>query len=99
VVVAAGTLVAGEGRLAHQFLIVAEGVLDTCRHGVRGKLERGDSFGWTAMYEQAWDEATVTALSSSRLLVMGHAQFRAAKAIVSEQAESLEPALSRRLAS
>jgi hypothetical protein len=31
--------------------------------------------------------------------VMGHAQFRAAKALVSEPAESLEPALSRRLAS
>jgi CRP-like cAMP-binding protein len=99
VVVAAGTLVAGEGRLAHQFMIVAEGVLETCRQGVRGKLERGDSFGWTAMYEQGWDEATVRAASTAQLLVMGHAQFRAAKALVSEPAESLEPALSRRLAS
>jgi CRP-like cAMP-binding protein len=99
VVVAAGTLVAGEGRLGHQFVIVADGVLDTCRQGVRGKLERGDSFGWIAMYKQGWDDATLTALSTTRLLVMGHAQFRAAKALVSEPAESLEPALPRRLAS
>lgn len=99
VAVPTGTCLAQEGRLSHQFFIVTDGKLETCRQGTRGKLEPGDSFGWNAMYERGWDDATVTAASSARLLVMGHAQFRAVKAIVSEPAESSEPALSRSLAS
>jgi CRP-like cAMP-binding protein len=99
IAVPAGTRLAQEGRLSHQFFIVTEGELETCRQGTRGKLEAGDSFGWNAMYERGWDDATVTAASSARLLVMGHAQFRAVKAVVSEPAESSEPALSRSLAS
>ena len=97
--VSAGTRLAREGRLSHQFFIVTEGELETCRQGTVGKLEPGDTFGWKAMYEHGWDDATVTAVSSARLLVMGHAQFRAVKAVVSEPAESSEPALSRSLAS
>ena len=99
VAVPAGTRLAQEGRLSHQFFIVTEGELETCREGTRGKLAPGDSFGWNAMYERGWDDATVTAASSARLLVMSHAQFRAAKAVVSEPAETSEPALSGRLAS
>jgi CRP-like cAMP-binding protein len=61
-------------------LIVAAGDLQTCRQGRRGKLEPGDAFGWTAMHQQGRYDATVLALSSSRLLVMGHDQFRAVRA-------------------
>lgn len=99
IAVPTGTRLAQEGRLSHQFFIVTEGELEICREGTRGKLEAGDSFGWNAMYEHEWDDATVTVASSARLLVMGHAQFRAVKAIVSEPAESSEPPLSRSLAS
>lgn len=86
VVVPAGTLVAQEGRLCHQFLVVASGELQTYRHGRVGKLASGDTLGWTAMYEQGSYDATVTAVSITRLLVMGHAQFRAVKAVVGEPA-------------
>jgi CRP-like cAMP-binding protein len=99
VAVPAGTRLAQEGRLSRQFFIVTEGELETCRQGKRGKLGPGESFGWSAMYEHGWDDATVTASSSARLLVMGHAQFRAAKTVVSEPAGSSEPALPRSLAS
>ena len=99
VAVPAGSRLAQEGRLSHQFFIVTEGELETCRQGTRGKLAPGDSFGWNAMYEHGRDDATVTAASMARLLVMGHAQFRAVKAVVREPAESSEPALSRSLAS
>jgi CRP-like cAMP-binding protein len=98
VAVPAGTRLAQEGRLSHQFFVVAEGELETCRQGTRSKLEPGDAFGWNAMYVRGWDEATVTAASAARLLVMGHAQFRAVKALVSEPDEPSEPALSRSLA-
>lgn len=98
-VVPVGTRLAQEGRLCHQLLIVAAGELQTSRRGRVGKLEPGDTFGWSAMYERGWHDATVTAASSARLLVMGHGQFRAVKALVSEPEELSEPALSRRLVS
>jgi CRP-like cAMP-binding protein len=93
VVVSAGTRLAQEGSFGHQFLIVASGELETCGQGRRGKLETGDTFGLAAMYEQGRYEATVTAASTARLLVMGHAQFRAAKAVLKAPARSSEPAL------
>jgi CRP-like cAMP-binding protein len=97
VVVSAGTYLAREGSFSHQFLIVASGELETCRQGKRGKLEPGETFGLAAMYEQGRNDATVTAASSARLLVMGHAQFRAVKAVVGPPDGSLEPALTRGL--
>jgi hypothetical protein len=36
--------------------------------------------GWRAMWERGPNEATVVVESEARLLVMGHAQFRAVKA-------------------
>lgn len=93
VVVPSGTRLAQEGRLCHQFLIVASGQLETCRQGRPGKLASGDTFGWTAMYEHGWCDATVTAASSARLLVMGHGQFRAVKAVVSAPAEAVRASL------
>lgn len=98
VAIPAGTRLAQEGRVSHQFFIVVEGVLQTRRQGGCGTLEMGESFGWNAMRERGWDAATVTALSNARVLVMGHAQLRAAKALVGEPAASSEPAPSRRLA-
>jgi CRP-like cAMP-binding protein len=82
--VPAGTQLAEEGRLCHQFLIVAEGQLETCQHGRQGKLGPGESFGWQAMHEQGWHDATVMAATCVRLLVMSHEQFRAIKALATE---------------
>jgi|SRR5438067_2205072 len=81
VCVRAGEEVATEGRLCHQFFIVVEGELRSCRGGQAGRLGPGDEFGWEAMRERGVNEATVYALTDSRLLVMGHAQFRAADAL------------------
>jgi CRP-like cAMP-binding protein len=97
VVVPYGTRIAQEGSFGHQFVIVASGELETCRQGKRGRLEPGDTFGLAAMYEQGRYEATVTAMSSARLLVMGHAQFRAVKTVVGAPPEASEPALTRSL--
>ena len=75
--VAAGTQLALEGRLCHQFLVVAAGSLETCRHGRAATLGPGSAFGWQAMRKRSVNEARVTALSAAHLLVMSHAQFRA----------------------
>lgn len=80
VVVRAGDELAVEGRLCHQFFILVEGRLETCRGGVRGELEAGEGFGWAAMRDRGVNEASVRAIGDARLLVMGHEQFRAADA-------------------
>ncbi|MDQ6772999.1 MAG: hypothetical protein M3024_08425, partial [Candidatus Dormibacteraeota bacterium] len=45
------------------------------------QLGPGDSFGWEAMWVQGRSPASLFAESDARLLVMGHAQFRAVKAL------------------
>jgi CRP-like cAMP-binding protein len=76
--VAAGVELASEGRLCHQFVIVASGSLETCRQGRAGALGPGDTFGWRAMHERGLNEASVRAAAPAHLLVMSHEQFRAA---------------------
>ena len=75
--VGAGSQLAAEGRLCHQLLIVASGRLEACRDGRREVLEPGDIFGWRAMRERGLNEASVSAVTASHLLVMSHEQFRA----------------------
>jgi len=84
VAVPAGSRVATEGQVCNQFLIVIEGRLRVAALGDGcHTLGPGDSWGWNAMWDRSADDATVVAESDARLLVMGHAQFRAAKAIAS----------------
>ena len=79
--VPSGTVIADAGRLCHQLVIVASGMLETCRNGRSGRLGRGDSFGWSAMADRSSYDETVLSISPARLLVMSHEQFRAAEAI------------------
>jgi len=79
--VRAGDCLAQEGRLCHQFLVVAEGRLQTRERGRTGVLEQGDTFGWMAMRDRGVNAASVTALSDARVLVMSHEQFRALDAL------------------
>jgi CRP-like cAMP-binding protein len=77
----AGRLVAVEGRPCGQFLVVLTGrLIARSASGDRRVLTVGDSSGWHAMWERGPNEATLTVESDARLLVMGHAQFRALKA-------------------
>lgn len=80
--VAAGTRLADEGRLCHQFVIVASGFLQTCRDGTPGKLGPGETFGWDAMRSRGKNDGTLLAAGPAHVLVMGHGQFRAAEAVV-----------------
>ena len=88
IAVPAGTRVAVEQQLCQQYLIVIEGRLRAHSRD-RGcqTLCAGDSHGWTAMWERTANDSTLMAESDSCLLVMGHAQFRAAKAIAPRPAE------------
>jgi len=82
VTVPAGTRIAVRGETCNQFVIVAEGRL---REGSPDdgwySLLPGGSAGWAAMWDMTANEATVVAETEARLLVMGHAQFRAVKAV------------------
>jgi CRP-like cAMP-binding protein len=81
VCVPAGTLLAREGRLCHEFFVVVAGEVEVCREGRAWRLSPGDAFGWKAMHDRGRHDATVITKSAARLLVMGHAQFRAAEGL------------------
>jgi CRP-like cAMP-binding protein len=77
----AGRVVAVEGRPCGQFLVVLAGELRASSDAGERRLRRaGDSVGWRAMWERGRNEASVVVDAEARLLVMGHAQFRAVKA-------------------
>jgi CRP-like cAMP-binding protein len=87
VTVPAGTRIAVRGETSNQFVIVAEGRLraGSPDYGWHTLLP-GETAGWAAMWEMAANDETVIAETEARLLVMGHAQFRAIKAIAQRPA-------------
>ena len=77
----AGRPIAFEGSPCSQFVVVLEGKLAAeSASGATHILHAGDSTGWRAMWQRGLNDATVVVQSDARLLVMGHAQFRAIKA-------------------
>ena len=81
----AGAAVAQAGRYCTELVVVMEGTLRAVSNGIARRLGPGDSLGWAAMWDRSLNEATVVAESDVRLLVVGHAQFRAFKAVVTRQ--------------
>jgi hypothetical protein len=79
--VPAGIVVAREGRLCHELVVVAGGELEVCRRGRASRLGIGGAVGWNEMRERGRHDATVLTMAPSHLLVMSHAQFRAASAV------------------
>jgi CRP-like cAMP-binding protein len=77
--VRAGDVLAVEGELCHQLVVVIEGRLEQRCRGLVRSLGVGESVGWSAMRARGIHDATVAAATDSRLLVMSHAQFRAAE--------------------
>jgi CRP-like cAMP-binding protein len=84
--VPAGSRIAIKGQPCSQFVIVAAGRLQVTSQGNTARtLLPGDTAGWAAMWDRSANEATVVAESDARILVMGHAQFRAVKAVAGRQ--------------
>lgn len=81
----AGAGVAQAGRYCTEFVVVMEGTLRAMSNGIARRLGPGESLGWAAMWNRSVNEATVLAESDVRLLVIGHAQFRAFKAVAAGQ--------------
>jgi CRP-like cAMP-binding protein len=79
--VRAGDTLALEGRACHELVIVASGELAISRRGQALVLGPGDSYGWEAMRGRGHNDGTVVAKSDAHLMVMSHAQFRAAAAL------------------
>jgi CRP-like cAMP-binding protein len=87
VTVPPGTRIAVRGETSNQFVIVAEGRLRAgSPHYGWHTLLPGETAGWATMWEMAANDETVIADTEVRLLVMGHAQFRAIKAIAQRPA-------------
>jgi CRP-like cAMP-binding protein len=81
----AGGPVARAGRYCNGLVVVMEGTLQAISNGTAHRLGPGDSVGWAAMWDRSLNEASVVAESDVRLLVIGHAQFRAFKAVATRQ--------------
>lgn len=81
----AGAGVAEAGRYCSELIVVMQGTLLAMSNGTARRIGPGDSLGWMAMWDRAVNEATVVAESDVRLLVVGHAQFRAFKAVAARQ--------------
>ena len=86
--VAPGALIADEGRLCHELVIVAEGRLEACKQGVTSAIGPGEALGWDAMHDRGRHNATVHAITPARLLVMSHQQFRAAEGVSPRRANA-----------
>ena len=89
VVLPAGVAIALEGRLCHEYVVVASGELEICRKGRATRLGPGASYGWRAMEGRLRHDATVVTMSPARVLVMGHAQFRAAEGLAPSSVRSV----------
>ncbi len=73
----AGEVVVQAGRLCNELVVVVEGTL----RATARRIHPGESLGWNAMWDRSINQATVIAESDVRLLVIGHSQFRAFKAV------------------
>jgi len=91
----AGATVAEAGRYCSELIVVMQGTLRAMSNGTARRIGPGDSLGWTAMWDRTINEATVVAESDVRLLVVGHAQFRAFKAVASYQPLEMASGFSR----
>jgi CRP-like cAMP-binding protein len=81
----AGARVAQAGRYCTELVVIMEGTLRAVSNGSANRLGPGDSLGWQAMWDRSLNEATVIAETDVSLLVIGHAQFRAFKAVGTRQ--------------
>jgi len=81
----AGSVVVQAARYCTELVVVIVGTLRAISNGTADRFGPGDSLGWAAMCDRSVNEATVVAESDVRLLVSGHAQFRAFKAVVAHQ--------------
>jgi CRP-like cAMP-binding protein len=81
----AGSVVAQAGRYCAELVIVMDGTLRAISNGTAHRVGPGNSLGWAAMWDRSLTETTVVAESDVRLLVVGHAQFRAFKAVAAHQ--------------
>jgi CRP-like cAMP-binding protein len=77
ITVPAGTVVARDGRLCAQYVVLLDGRLEACIDPGSRTAAAAASCGWDAMCQRGVSPATVVAVSDARLLVMGRAQFRA----------------------
>src|SRR5437879_6487523 len=77
----AGAVIALEGCLCHELVIVAEGRLEARKQGLVSGIGPGAALGWDAMHDRGRHDATVRAITPAHLVVMSHAQFRAAEGV------------------
>lgn len=100
VTVPAGTELAAEGRFAHEFFVIEDGVAVVTKGGTPvAELGPGDFFGEIALIETERRTATVTASTPMRLVVMFEREFRQMESEMPAVADRIREAIRVRLSS
>ncbi len=73
---AAGTVVARQGAIGHQFAVITEGTVSVTIDGMAiAALGPGDFFGEISLLDGGAQTATITAETDIALEIIGHAEF------------------------
>lgn len=86
-----------EGAFGHEFFVIEEGTAAVTHEGsVIAQLSRGDYFGELALLEHQRRQATVTATSPLRVVVMFRREFEAMEHEMPEVAERIRATVAKR---
>lgn len=96
--VPAGTMLASEGRFAHEFFVIEDGAAAVTQDGKRiAELGPGDFFGEIGLIETQRRTATVTASTPMRLVAMFEREFRQMEREMPAVADRVRAAIRARL--
>ena len=95
--VAEGKHLIEQGAFGHEFFVIEDGTAEVTHDGtVIAELSRGDYFGELALLEHQRRQATVTATTPLRVVVMFQREFEAMEHEMPEVAERVRATVARR---
>ena len=95
--VAEGKHLIQQGAFGHEFFVIENGTAEVTHDGnVIAELSRGDYFGELALLEHQRRQATVTATTPLRVVVMFQREFEAMEHEMPEVAERVRATVARR---
>ena len=93
-----GEELATEGRFAHEFFVIEDGVAEVLQNGERiAELGPGDFFGEIGLLETDRRTATVVATTPLTVIVMGQREFASMDRDMPEVADRIRAAIRARL--
>jgi cAMP-dependent protein kinase regulator len=96
-IVQPGDHLVDQGRLAHEFFVIEEGTADVTRDGEQlAELGPGDFFGEMALVGDARRNASVTATTPMRVIIMHERDFRNMREDMPDVADKIQAEIEKR---